>query len=899
CNGSFFTYRSPLRVDDLLSQKQEVESLLNRPVEGRAWYVIDLQWWNKWCAFTDAVAKGENLDLACDDYPAEINNTNLLGSNGKLKPDLLREQDITLIPGEVWDLLVNYYGCVHTDTSVFKRTAVQTPSGRWVVEIYPPCFSFIELGSQNTRFTGTYSESQTIGHLKSIVRSTLKLDPNTNVRLFIQDGLLCDELTDDSMTIGEASLERQKVIYFKLEVTNGPKANELGGSRLGNNVSSPSQYGFGNWLPQLTSGNKQLRGVCGLSNLGNTCFMNSAIQCLSNVPDLTRYFLGNWKVDINKYNPLGTQGRIASAYAELIGRMWSGLYSYDVPRTLKREIAAIANQFYGYAQHDSHELLMFLLDGLHEDLNKVIDKPYIQYKDAGDRPDEVVATEAWGNHKARNDSVIVDYFHGQLKSTVVCPDCNERSVTFDPFASLSLPLSEVSTFLRVVHVWPWVCDDAQEAGPIRYEVMVSAEFFVRDLITSLEELRPHHEDCQYFVAEVYNHSLSRPWHMNHQINYQYGAPIFAFELPPGRLIPVQFHQSNYQNISGWVGLPFYISIPPDMLQPTDEYLIRSIASRLRAIGIDLQDTFTTNHVQRSANHKSGDRLTGSSNYDPVESETDDPMDENDDPVCGFLHGRIHLTDERNQEVDAISDRFDYSLFKVRVDCNGVEVPVQWNYQTVQFKCSKAKDSLLDCVRRFIRTEKLSARNLWYCSRCKKEKQATKKFDLWSLPKVLIIQLKRFRSTFRSRDKIDSFVEFPVKGLDLTPWVLRDTKEQFIYDLLGVSNHMGYLGGGHYTAYALNEPTQTWYLFDDASTRKVDESHVVSSAGYVLVYRRRDNECRTPSTIPTTSDNHPVLNNGNASNSHLDADDMDLGSQPTVYRRPIPQYINDDDLTNVE
>ena len=54
------------------------------------------------------------------------------------------------------------------------------------------------------------------------------------------------------------------------------------------------------------------------------------------------------------------------------------------------------------------ELLAFLLDGLHEDLNRVKNKPYVEAKDGDGRPDEEVADEYWRNHVARNDSIIVD-----------------------------------------------------------------------------------------------------------------------------------------------------------------------------------------------------------------------------------------------------------------------------------------------------------------------------------------------------------------------------------------------------------------------------------------------------------------------------------------------------------
>jgi len=155
-------------------------------------------------------------------------------------------------------------------------------------------------------------------------------------------------------------------------------------------------------------------GLCGLSNLGNTCFMNSSIQMISNVPSLTDYFRsGKYKEELNATNPLGRNGQLAEAFADLINEMWSGNNSYTMPRNFKLQIGRFAPQFTGFQQHDSHELLAFLLDGLNEDLNRIIKKPYVEMGSHVGKTDKQFADESWRDHLKRNDSIIVDLFHGK------------------------------------------------------------------------------------------------------------------------------------------------------------------------------------------------------------------------------------------------------------------------------------------------------------------------------------------------------------------------------------------------------------------------------------------------------------------------------------------------------
>jgi len=77
---------------------------------------------------------------------------------------------------------------------------------------------------------------------------------------------------------------------------------------------------------------------------------------------------------------------------------------------------------------------------MHEDLNRITKKPYIEMSEEQNRPDLIVAKEFWDAFTARNKSIIVDLMYGQLKSTVTCHVCHNISTSFDPFLNVSLPI---------------------------------------------------------------------------------------------------------------------------------------------------------------------------------------------------------------------------------------------------------------------------------------------------------------------------------------------------------------------------------------------------------------------------------------------------------------------------
>merc|ERR1719375_65459 len=123
-------------------------------------------------------------------------------------------------------------------------------------------------------------------------------------------------------------------------------------------------------------------GAVGLKNLGNTCFMNAGLQCLSHLEPFAAYFLcGHYEEDINLENALGCRGELARAFAELQRELWrpgavsSGASAHN-PCDLHKKLRGFApHLFEGYEQQDVQEFLAFCLDGLHEDLNRVARRP--------------------------------------------------------------------------------------------------------------------------------------------------------------------------------------------------------------------------------------------------------------------------------------------------------------------------------------------------------------------------------------------------------------------------------------------------------------------------------------------------------------------------------------------
>jgi hypothetical protein len=284
------------------------------------------------------------------------------------------------------------------------------------------------------------SKDTPLKELKSMICQQFNKPDDETTRMWtVMYGRTSDKLTSLTKVIREAYMIRDEVVVVETCGTDGvwptdAKAavkTSAGSSAYGaSSTGTHSAGGMTSMSSSIVNRTSTIhRGPPGLGNLGNTCFMNSGLQCLLNCKGLVDFFIsGKYKQEINRSNAIGCGGKLAEAFAELIAKMRTSsaaVYPYE----MKEVISKFAPQFSGYQQHDSQELINFVLDGLHEDLNRISKKPYIE----DDPKDELLelpvrAAKQWTNHKRRNDSAVVDLFHFQLKSTLQCPTCHKVGI---------------------------------------------------------------------------------------------------------------------------------------------------------------------------------------------------------------------------------------------------------------------------------------------------------------------------------------------------------------------------------------------------------------------------------------------------------------------------------------
>eukprot|EP00042_Codosiga_hollandica_P059576 m.919899 g.919899 ORF g.919899 m.919899 type:complete len:610 (+) comp60413_c0_seq1:137-1966(+) len=174
-------------------------------------------------------------------------------------------------------------------------------------------------------------------------------------------------------------------------------------------------------------------GRAGLSNVGNTCYINASVQCLAACMPLAALLVGVPSLPRPQMPPRGASpSAIAPLLASLLSKLWGGKYRLLVPTDLVREIKRLNPAWLGPTQQDAQELVRFLLDAMHDEL---LDTKNAFALPIGAPP---AAPRAQGV-----PSRISEIFMGQLESNVTCDACGHSSSSTDTFLDLSVEIPSV------------------------------------------------------------------------------------------------------------------------------------------------------------------------------------------------------------------------------------------------------------------------------------------------------------------------------------------------------------------------------------------------------------------------------------------------------------------------
>jgi len=435
---------------------------------------------------------------------------------------------------------------------------------------------------------------------------------------------------------------------------------------------------------------------------------------------------------------------------------------------------------------------------------------------------------------------------------------------------------------------PTVMDKTQEIvlvsadpskPPTTYGCLVSKVGRVYDLKKALSQLSGV-SLRRLVVGDVWSHRIYRFLDDDSSISeIRINDTVYAFEVPgfddyrPGEAIPIQLiqqhleknphHDPHYSHSREYnseaIGLPRVIAIPKKSAVSCD--VIRKQINAQVASCISADFNSTSGEPFQILTMESGGRNCAKCSYTSNCSGCSLPP--GDVPFDLIVDAR-----EANLSFALVwaKDAYEERHSKIVKDISASSTGGDDSHTSSGSKRDAVK--LGDCISAFTKEEILSETDPWYCSDCKEFRQASKKFDIWRLPDILIVHLKRFSYTRLWREKISTYVDFPFEGLDVKEFVVNPKETNTIYDLYAVSNHYGGMGGGHYTAYCKNLKNGKWYTHDDSRVSPADPNEIRSDSAYVLFYRRRvpTTKLSSSGSSSSSSSSSPSLSSSSSANS---------------------------------
>ena len=639
--------------------------------------------------------------------------------------------------------------------------------------------------------------------------------------------------------------------------------------------------------------NNSRKGIVGLKNVGNTCYLNSTIQCLSNTKLLTKYFLNNdFSKEINITNTFGSKGKIAEAYYEIINKMWNENNQVINPFDFRLAFAKKNEAFYNNEQQDSQEFLLALLNNLSEDLNRVTNKKYMEMAEQKNgEKDEEASKRYWEYSKSRENSIIVDLFQGQFKSTITCLNCQNVSTTYDAYMNLQLPIPTKKAHKQIKFL-------THERNCIDLNIKIDENIKFKNII---DEVILHLDKKKYI--ECLNNSKIK----NNIFNYN--NKFVPENILYDNIILVEFNNKFKMT-------QFFETSNLKNLQKNGEYKKRDNKNNENNIYNIFHDNKNGELVffEKSLNFNSINNIdifiypTTVKNKGflkiskfkilsyPIIISLNKNKTFKDLKSIIFQKFSKYLNEEDNNNIDSIGLYFPHfsdswkslkisskkcPICQKNYDKNikGCELPytlesiisdialdirkklndnkrpiilfANANYESsgelykgIRFTSNsdfKSKITIYDSLELFHKEEILDGEEKWFCNKCEARQKAIKKMEIYKIPRYLIIQFKRFKQRGSIMKNIlgsknDTFIYYN-EVLNLSNYVVGPDKDNSIYELYGVILHISLSNEeGHYVSFCKNNGR--WIIYNDHNVELC--KNFIHKDAYLLFYERKDN-----------------------------------------------------------
>lgn len=461
-------------INILRKQKTLTDYIIERLQTDNDFYLIDIDFWKQWEQLTRDYDKERNYN---DLRKLRIRTDNFCDSNGQIMEGKYYGKDYIIISETMHNLFVKWYG-QERDKEI-KRSKIYLEKGSLPYKgEKDKKFKFYGYDKKvdkhyelelNPKFVALYRYSDFYQILKKptkqkekdiknlfktgkIVSRKAKFSDtyhsNSIIRYWVCVNGETEKVSDDDI-FEDLKLPNKFIILIDEKVNNKWQSDLLKKDIDKSSVSKEIDN---------ENNDEELYKV-GFYNIGNTCYMNSVLQIFLNVKELKDIFIPKnseenknflsfiLNTNNNEINKIVSEnGYLVLELMNLLKSKWKGKHKTLNPRKFKEICGEYNDIFKTSEQQDAHDFYTFVIDKLHEETNINYDSDN-QYKDITnneviDTTELDLANECWANNIRKNASYFYALFMGQLKSTLICAECNTKKIKFEPFSALELPIPE-------------------------------------------------------------------------------------------------------------------------------------------------------------------------------------------------------------------------------------------------------------------------------------------------------------------------------------------------------------------------------------------------------------------------------------------------------------------------